>query len=824
MICRCIAFNTSKVVRTLAPFSSVLFTKPSFSVAKLDDDDILSTPNFTSDCLYHEILFGMKKKGFRAYLHGHRFQGLVSDLRQSHVEEIMGELMSESSDLSVWFYKELRDAYGFLHSRFSTLLVSHILADQRRFKELQVILEQLLKEEGSGSSSLLCELLSISFSKWDSTEVVWDMLLFISSRSKMVDDSLYILEKMKDFNLNVSTNSYNSILYNSRETNKMWDVLREINAKNDHTYSIVVDGLCRQQKVEDAVLFFRNSEWKDIGPSVSSFNSIMSAYCKLGSVDIAKSLLCTVLKSGLVPSVYSHNILINGLCLVGSIDEALELADGMSKHGVEPDTVTYNILAKCFHHLGMISWVWEVIQQMLDKGLSPDVITYMIVLCGHCQLGNIEKGFRLLKEMLSKGFELNSVIPCSVMLSGLCKTGRINEALSLFCDMRANGIRADLVAYSIVIHGLCRLGEFDMAVWLYNEMCSKRIVPNSRTHGAMLLGLCQKGMLLEARTVLNSLISNGCAIDIILYNIVIDGYAKFGCIDEALELFRLVIDSGLTPTLATFNSLIHGYCKNRNITEARKILDGIESYGLVPGVVSYTTLMNAYANCGNTNRIDELRREMKAKGISPTKVTYTVIIKGLCRGLKHDKCDQVIKDMDSQGISVDHITYNTIIQCLCRVKDFSKAFKYFEEMRSRNLEPTPATYNILIDALCFYDLKKAEKFLYKLQDEDVCLSKVAYTTLIKAHCVRGDPAMAVKLFHQMVDRGFDVTIGDYSAAINRLCRKHLAEETKSLVRLMLSRGVLPDLDIWRVMNKSSSGAFASWLTKSCLLPESFVNS
>lgn len=90
----------------------------------------------------------MKKIGFREFLHGNHFRGLVSDLSQFHVEEIMGELMSESPDLSVWFFNELKDVYGFRHSRFSALLVSHVLASQRRFKELQVILEQLLQEEG----------------------------------------------------------------------------------------------------------------------------------------------------------------------------------------------------------------------------------------------------------------------------------------------------------------------------------------------------------------------------------------------------------------------------------------------------------------------------------------------------------------------------------------------------------------------------------------------------------------------------------------------------------------------------------------------------
>ncbi|KAL0740865.1 hypothetical protein Bca4012_082378 [Brassica carinata] len=292
----------------------------------------------------------------------------------------------------------------------------------------------------------------------------------------MVDDSLYILEKMKDLNLSVSTQAYNSILYivyNFRKTDKMWDVYKNIESKNKHPYSTVVDGLCRQQKLEDAVSFLRDSEWKDVsGLSVVSFNSII-----------------------LVPTVYSHNILINGLCLAGSIGEALELAGDMNiKHGVEPDTVTYNILAKGFH-----------------------------------LLGNIDKGLRLLKDMLSSGFDLklNSVvIPCSIMLSDLCKTGRIEEAFSLFYRMKANGLIRPLQI--------------------------------------------RRGMLLEARALLNSLISTGCTVDITLYNIVIDGYAKSGYVEEALGLFRGVMESGVAPNVATFNSLIYGYCKTQNIDEARK--------------------------------------------------------------------------------------------------------------------------------------------------------------------------------------------------------------------------------------------------------------
>lgn len=106
---------------------------------------------------------------------------------------------------------------------------------------------------------------------------------------------------------------------------------------------------------------------------------------------------------------------------------------------------------------------------------------------------------------------------------------------------------------------------------------------------------------------------------------------------------------------------------------------------------------------------------------------------------------------------------------------------------------------------------------WNLKEQNVSLSKFAYTTLIKAHCVKGDPEMAVKLFHQLLHRGFNVSIRDYSAVINRLCRRHLVNESKFFFCLMLSQGISPDLDICEVMIKSDE--LLSWTIKWGLLPD-----
>ncbi|KAK4842443.1 hypothetical protein QYF36_021776 [Acer negundo] len=708
----------------LFPASSLVFSNSTVSAAKLDSHEptVITTsispndPN-PSDPV-RDIVADLKNLGFRRFI-GENYIRDFDDLRlnESQVDRIFDCLRTESPDVAVQLFHWLRNVYGFKHSRYSSFVVSHVLAGKKRFEELRFVLEQMLQDEGSDSAPSLCELLLNSFRDWGSNSEVCDMLAFVYSRSEMVHDALFVLAKMKDLNLKVSIQTYNSLLYNLRYTDIVWDLYHEIKVnatpQSVYTTSILIDGLCQQSRVQNAVLFLQETAGEEFGPSVVSFNTIMSRCCKLGFTEAAKALVCMMLKYGLHPDAYSYNILIHGLCVAGSMEEALEFTNDMQKHGVKPDTLTYHILAKGFHLLGQMTGAWEIIQKMLVKGLNPDLVTYTALICGHCQIGNIEEGLRLREEMLSQGIPLNA-ISYSVLLSCLCKSGQVDEALRLFYEMETAGLNADLVTYSILIHGLCKQEKVQKAIQLYDEMCSKRIYPNSFTHSAILLGMSENEMMSEARMYFDTLTMGDLTQDIILYNIMIDGYVKFE---------------------------------------------------------------------GNMHCLFELLEEMRAKAIGPSHITYTVVIKGLCKQWKLQEAIRLLEDMYAEGLTPDQITYNTIIQCFCKAKDIKTAFQLHEEMLLHKLEPTPVTYNILINGLCLYgNLKDADNLLFSLQKSDISLTKVAYTTIIKAHCVKGDVDKAVVYFRHMVEKGFEISIRDYSSVINRLCKSddsrayHLREE------------------------------------------------
>ncbi|KAJ8548055.1 hypothetical protein K7X08_021291 [Anisodus acutangulus] len=738
--------------------SSLFLLKPSFPTTNLVVNHPEPPPTTTGLSRILNFFLQNHTKGSTKLFKDNPFlKKIILELNSLEIEGIVEKLSVENYESTLEFFFLLRNDYAFKHSRVSHIVIAHILAKKQRFRALKFHLQHFVQQEGSGSAHSICELILCRFQKWDSNHVVWDVLASAYSRCQMVDDSLFVFAKMKDFNIQASIITYNNLLYSLRHTDNIWDVYGDIKASginpSEYTNSILIDGLCKQFLMQKAVDFLRESE-----PCVVSFNTLMSSSCKMGSVDVAKSFFCMMFKCGLHPNVYSYNILIHGLSVAGAMEEALEFTDDMEKHGLEPNQVTYNVLAKGFHLLGMMNGVWKFVNEMLHKGINPDIFTCTMLICGYYN----DEGIKVREDTRFHASDISD----TMLLSSLCKSGRFDEALNLFHEIESSGHKPDPIMYSILIRGLCKRGLVEMAFQLYKDMlCCKRILPNIVAHRSILKSFCEKGYICEARVLFDALINCDLMDDVFLGNIMIDGYAKLGDIGEAVHVYELITGKGIMPTIVTFNSLIYGFCKARKLDDARKWVDTICAHGLIPSARTYTTLMDAYGEEGKMEAVFELLEEMKARGIEPTHVTYTVIIKCLCKRRQMHESVRILKGMLPDDFQPDEVFYNTIIKNLCEARDMKGASQLHKEMAVHKLQPSRVTYNIILNGLCTHgDLKDAEELFSTLQD--VGLMKCDYTILIKAHCAKGSVDKAVVLFKKMIEKGFEISIRDYSAVIN----------------------------------------------------------
>ncbi|XP_034575127.1 uncharacterized protein [Setaria viridis] len=566
------------------------------------------------------------------------------------------------------------------------LRLCHELLWQRRWREMRGELAQMVGEQGPDSASILSDILLNGFREWHSNSIIWDALANSYARAQMIDDALYVLSKMSSLNMQISVPTFDSLLYSLRKTDMALEIFEKMEScglsPSDYSHSILIDGLCKQDKIGEALSFLQEArkegKFKPLG---MTFNILMSALCNLGFIQDAKSIFCLMLKYGLNPNRYTYSTIIHGLCKTGSVREAFDIFQSVTEEGMELDIVTYNSLINGFRLHGHTREIPKMIEMMRNQGVEPDLVTYTILIAGHCEGGDVEEGMKIRKDIIDQGLELN-IVTYSVLINALFKKGLVYEVENLLSEICSIGLDMDVVAYSILIHGYSKLGEIGRALEVCKVMCSsQRVMPTSLNHVSILLGLCKKGFLDVARLYLENVATKYQPTDVVLYNVVIDGYAKVGDIGNAVQLYDQIIKAGLCPTIITCNSLLYGYCKIGDLHTAESYFRAIQISDLQPTAVTYTTLMDALSEARKVHAMLSVFNEMTEKGIRPNAITYSVVIKGLCKQLMFHDAMHVLDDMYRQGFNADPIPYNTLIQGFCEARDVKMAFHIYELMK-----------------------------------------------------------------------------------------------------------------------------------------------
>nr|GEZ26785.1 hypothetical protein [Tanacetum cinerariifolium] len=141
---------------------------------------------------------------------------------------------------------------------------------------------------------------------------------------------------------------------------------------NEHTYGIMLKGLCNNHQLEEALSLF-----------------IWMSENKMDSVDIVV-----------------YNILIDGARKCGKPDIAKNLFDEVSVKGLQPDVYTYTAMIRCFGEEGLPKDAKQLFLKMKASGCSPDNQTYDVLLHGCLKNQQYDDVKMLLVEMDERGYLL----------------------------------------------------------------------------------------------------------------------------------------------------------------------------------------------------------------------------------------------------------------------------------------------------------------------------------------------------------------------------------------------------------------------------------
>ncbi|KAM3323394.1 pentatricopeptide repeat-containing protein, mitochondrial-like [Capsicum chacoense] len=160
----------------------------------------------------------------------------------------------------------------------------------------------------------------------------------------------------------------------------MYDEMNVLGYHRDtHTYCIMLDGLCRNGHVEEALVFLRELERRNVDRSSAMLVIVITGLCKKGKLDIAQDIN-KVCSDGLHLTVRLYNTMINAICREGLLDEAKDLMRKMEQNGFSPEGFTYDFILQGFLKSEKLHEVFPLLQEMVEKGFSPNGYTFELLI------------------------------------------------------------------------------------------------------------------------------------------------------------------------------------------------------------------------------------------------------------------------------------------------------------------------------------------------------------------------------------------------------------------------------------------------------------
>ncbi|GFZ17555.1 pentatricopeptide repeat (PPR) superfamily protein [Actinidia rufa] len=172
---------------------------------------------------------------------------------------------------------------------------------------------------------------------------------------------------------------------------QLMNEIPEKGAPSIFTFNTLIDGFCKQLKMDNAIEIL-NSMWgHNVIPDVITYNSGLNGLCKTSKSDDVMETLSLMVEKGCVPDIITYNMLMESLCKARKFVEALSLLEEIENKGLTPDNLQMDMSQKLFH-------------EMIQNGCPTDNYTYCAMVDGFCKTDNVDSAYNFLHDNLEKGF------------------------------------------------------------------------------------------------------------------------------------------------------------------------------------------------------------------------------------------------------------------------------------------------------------------------------------------------------------------------------------------------------------------------------------
>ncbi|KAK2995837.1 hypothetical protein RJ640_006176 [Escallonia rubra] len=129
------------------------------------------------------------------------------------------------------------------------------------------------------------------------------------------------------------------------------------------TYGALINSFCLVGNLDEGMKIFRDmSSTSRVPPNTVIYNILIDSLCKNQKVDVALSLMDDMKTKGVRPNTTTFNAMFKGLCEKNLLEIALKFMDQMTEEACDPDYITMEILTDWLSSVGKIEKLRSFVQ------------------------------------------------------------------------------------------------------------------------------------------------------------------------------------------------------------------------------------------------------------------------------------------------------------------------------------------------------------------------------------------------------------------------------------------------------------------------------
>ncbi|CAN0891776.1 Pentatricopeptide repeat-containing protein At5g52850, chloroplastic [Linum grandiflorum] len=375
-------------------------------------------------------------------------------------------------------------------------------------------------------------------------------------------------------------------------------VFREMESTSVVSWTSLIAGFAEHGR--DSLGLYKEMRASGLDPATFTLSILLEECRAVKSSSRTLQLHNHAIKSNVVQDIFVGNALVDAYAGSGRFDDAWKAVQTMNRR----DAITYTSLATRLNQSGHHRQALEIAIYMLNDEVKMDSFSLACFLSASSYLATQETGQQLHGLSLKSGFS-SSISVLNTLVDFYSKRGgQLDDAKRAFAEIE----EPDVVSWNGLMCGLASSGRINEALTTFEEMRMNGVGPDSVTFLSVLF-TCQQGGLVERSReyFLSFKEQHNLEPRLEHYGCLIDTICKSGRLEEAMEV---VEDMPLKPNASIYKTMLAACRVRKNLRLGEDVARrGLEICPEDP--VFYVWLAKLYDECDRPDLAEQTRKSKR---------------------------------------------------------------------------------------------------------------------------------------------------------------------------------------------------------------------